>query len=170
MLTVVIGGSGSGKSAFAESAVLGYGDCKRIYVATMEIFDDECRRKVDRHRRMRQEKNFETIECPTHLEDVSVDKDSVVLVECMSNLLANEMYSNEGRKENVVDIICRGIEKLNAEAKELIVVTNDVFGDGIFYDEDSSDYIKKLGQINCRMGSIADRLYEVTNGIAVKYK
>lgn len=62
---------------------------------------------------MRAEKQFETIECYTNLKAVrlpsaSIDgKDSrgslgqecVVLLECMSNLLANEMYSEDGAKE-----------------------------------------------------------------------
>ena len=35
MLTLVTGGSGSGKSAFAEDRVLSFGDAQRIYIATM---------------------------------------------------------------------------------------------------------------------------------------
>ena len=41
MLTLVTGGSGSGKSAFAEDRVLSFGDAQRIYIATMHPFDEE---------------------------------------------------------------------------------------------------------------------------------
>lgn len=41
MLTLVTGGSGSGKSAFAEDRVLSFGEAKRIYIATMHPFDEE---------------------------------------------------------------------------------------------------------------------------------
>ena len=41
MLTLVTGGSGSGKSAFAEDRVLSCGDAQRIYIATMHPFDEE---------------------------------------------------------------------------------------------------------------------------------
>lgn len=170
MLTVIIGGSGSGKSAFAESKVVEYGNYRRIYIATMEIFDEECRRRVERHQKMRLEKDFETIESPTHLEEVCVDGDSVVLLECMSNLLANEMYSSKGRTLDTVDKICEGVCRINNMSKHMIIVTNDVFGDGIQYDESTQDYIKKLGEINCRLGSMADNIYEVGCGIAVKFK
>ena len=35
MLVVVTGGSGSGKSAFAEDRVLSFGEARRTYIATI---------------------------------------------------------------------------------------------------------------------------------------
>ena len=40
MITLVTGGSGSGKSAYAEEVLTGFGDFPRIYIATMYPFDD----------------------------------------------------------------------------------------------------------------------------------
>lgn len=170
MLALIIGGSGSGKSAFAEQKALSCGDYRRVYIATMEIFDEESRKRVKRHRQMRAAKNFETIECPTHLENVTVNCDNVVLLECMSNLVANEMFSPSGRPKNVVDIICRGIETLNNSCRSLIVVTNDVFADGITYDENTDNYMRKLGEINCRIAAMADEVYEARAGIPTMIK
>ena len=53
MLVVVTGGSGSGKSAFAEETVLSLGEARRIYIATMQAFDEESHRRIRRHRHMR---------------------------------------------------------------------------------------------------------------------
>lgn len=61
MITLVTGGSGSGKSAFAEDVLTGFGDGDRIYIATMYPFDEESKKRVERHRRMRAEKKFTTI-------------------------------------------------------------------------------------------------------------
>ena len=65
MMVLVIGGSGSGKSDFAEreACLLGgeHGG-QKYYVAAMRVFDDEGRQKVDRHQRMRSGKGFVTIE------------------------------------------------------------------------------------------------------------
>ena len=41
MLTLVLGGSASGKSAYAESLVL-HSALPRYYLATMQVWDDEC--------------------------------------------------------------------------------------------------------------------------------
>ena len=87
MITLIIGGSGSGKSAYAEQVVMDFGDRDRIYIATMFPFDEESRRRIDRHRRMRAEKNFTTIECYTGLKTVEIPEGACVLLECMSNLM-----------------------------------------------------------------------------------
>ena len=50
MMILVTGGSGSGKSAFAEETVLSLGEARRIYIATMQAFDEESHRRIRRHR------------------------------------------------------------------------------------------------------------------------
>ena len=70
MLVVVTGGSGSGKSAFAEETVLSLGEARRIYIATMQAFDEESHRRIRRHRHMRAGKGFETIERYTELDEL----------------------------------------------------------------------------------------------------
>lgn len=57
MMTLILGGSGSGKSAYAEDYLLrAAGDKKKYYIATMQIRDAEMQAKVDRHHRLRQGK------------------------------------------------------------------------------------------------------------------
>ena len=72
MLHLITGGSGSGKSAFAEQCILNLGEAPRIYIATMYPFDEESRRRIARHREMRREKRFTTIECFTGLSGVQI--------------------------------------------------------------------------------------------------
>ena len=84
MFVTVTGGSGSGKSAFAEEQILKFPEKNRLYIATMVCFDEESRQRVKRHRKMRKEKHFDTLECPTDLVHVRIPKDTAVLLECMS--------------------------------------------------------------------------------------
>ena len=72
MLVVVTGGSGSGKSAFAEETILSLGEARRIYIATMQAFDEESHRRIRRHRHMRAGKGFETIERYTELNELLI--------------------------------------------------------------------------------------------------
>ena len=67
MMILVTGGSGSGKSAFAEDCIVAFGNARRIYIATMYPFDEESRKRVKRHQAMRQGKGFDTLECYTGL-------------------------------------------------------------------------------------------------------
>lgn len=165
MLIVVTGGSGSGKSAYAEGLVLEQGDQRRIYVATMRPWDEECRKKIEKHRRMRAEKQFETIECYQDLHQLEVEAGSVVLLECMSNLAANEFFRQEGGRDKARERILNGIEHLQKQAKAFIIVTNEVFSDGGTYDEETRAYRKLLGSINQELAHMADQVVEVVYGI-----
>ncbi len=167
MLTLIIGGSGSGKSAFAEEKVISYGQRKRFYIATMEIFDEESKKRVEKHRRMRADKQFETIECPVRLEDVKLPEGSAVLLECMSNLVANEMFSPEGRRSDTAEIILNGVRQVKERAEHMVIVTNSVFSDGCEYDAGTMDYLACLGKVNEGIAKIADQVFEVVCGIPV---
>ena len=50
MMHLITGGSGSGKSAYAERQVMEAGEKKRIYVATMMPYGEEGKMRVKRHR------------------------------------------------------------------------------------------------------------------------
>lgn len=167
LLYVVTGGSGSGKSAYAEDCIVELGDGARIYIATMYPFDEESRQRIARHRDMRKEKQFTTIECYTGLEHVRVPKGANVLLECMSNLVANEIYQDSGAKGDVVDAILRGIDVICDQASNLVVVTNEIFSDGIDYGEETTQYQEYLGQINVILGKKADLVTEVVFGIPI---
>ena len=175
MLTLVTGGSGSGKSAFAEDRVLSFGEGKRIYIATMHPFDEESHKRIERHRKMRAGKGFETVECYTGLKNAVLPGESgkcVVLLECMSNLAANEMFSREQPvdRETVIAKILQGIEVLRKQADPLVIVTNNVFEDGIAYDSATIEYIEALGRVNERLAAEADEVVEVVAGIPQRIK
>ena len=100
MLHIVYGGSASGKSSYAESIAMSLqGDGRLLYIATMYPYtwntteiDPEMTQRIERHRAMRADKGFDTVECYRHVEHIMAKRQDVLLLECMSNLLANEMY------------------------------------------------------------------------------
>ena len=100
MLHIVYGGSASGKSSYAESLAMSLqGDGRLLYIATMYPYkwntteiDPETMQRIERHRAMRADKGFDTVECYRHVEHIVAKRQDVLLLECMSNLLANEMY------------------------------------------------------------------------------
>lgn len=171
MLTLVLGGSASGKSEYAEQLAVAAG-APRFYIATMEPFDEECRRRIGRHRRMRAEKGFETIERYTGLEGLDLPRRGVVLLECMSNLAANEMYAPAGAGEQgALAAILRGVERLERQAAHLVVVSNDVFADGAAqYDVSTRRWLHLLGQVNSRLAARAAGVCEVVCGIPLWHK
>ena len=170
MMTVVTGGSGSGKSAFAEDKIVSFGPAKRIYIATMHPYDEESHKRVARHQKMRAGKGFETVECYTGLKNLDFPENAVVLLECMSNLVANEMYDPSGAGENAEESILAGIHKLQKVSDDLVVVTNEVFSDSMTDNPEMEEYLKLLGKLNLRMGEMADLVTEIVYGIPVERK
>ena len=170
MFLLVSGGSASGKSELAESLVLRLGE-KRLYIATMQPFDQECERRIQRHRQMRAAKNFETAEVYTGLSQRDFSgKYQVALLECMSNLLANEMYSPDGCGDRCVAEILEGVGKLRESVPHLVVVTNEVFGDGLAYDESTCQYLARLGKLNALLAREADTVVESVASVPVLHK
>lgn len=170
MFLLVSGGSASGKSELAETLVMRLGE-RRLYIATMEPFDAECERRIERHRQMRKEKKFETAEVYTGLKHRDFSgKYDVVLLECMSNLLANEMYSSAGSQDRCTEEILEGIEHLRNSVPNLVVVTNEVFADTMEYDESTLLYIQRLGLLNKRMAQMADTVVESVASVPVVHK
>ena len=109
-MTLVLGGAASGKSEYAESLVLRTTG-PRYYLATMQVWDAECAARVEKHRKMRAAKQFETVECPLHLGNVSLPARGTALLEDLGNLAANELYDPAGAGENAAKAILHGLEK-----------------------------------------------------------
>lgn len=172
MMIVVTGGSGSGKSAYAEKQILQFGEMSRYYIATMENRDAESQKRVDRHRAMRADKKFVTVECPYDLQEIQLEKAGAVLLECMSNLVANELFVKDGmaHMEQTVEKIVKGIQRLKAQCRHFVVVTNEVFSDGLQYDEWTGEYIRCLGMVNQHLSELADQVVEVVYTIPVMQK
>ena len=176
MMTLIIGGSGSGKSAYAEDYMVSISeDRKKYYIATMQIYDEEGKRKVERHRMLRGGKGFSTIEQPVDIGKAAEKmeaEDRTALLECGSNLTANEMFSGEvpGTEEAITEKIVGGIAVLNRELTHLVIVSNNGFEDGNVYDKTTMAYIRAMGRINQKLAEMADEVVEVVVGIPIVIK
>ncbi len=170
MMAVVTGGSGSGKSAFAEDKILSLGQGKRFYIATMHPYDEESYKRVERHRKMRAGKGFETVECYTGLKDLDFPEDAIVLLECMSNLAANEMFEENGAGADTAEAVLEGVTKLKSRVRHLVIVTNEIFSEAASYEGDTVRYQEYLGKINQKLGEMADQVVEVVYGIPIWHK
>ena len=91
MMVVVTGASGSGKSEYAEGVAVklaGKGDL--YYLATMRVYGEEGVRRVERHRKLRAGKGFQTAECPVKVDEAFAQV-------CMSESLEQTCDISHGR-------------------------------------------------------------------------
>ncbi len=173
MMHLITGGSASGKSVYAEDLAVRAGR-ERFYIATMRPFGEEGMERVRKHRSMREGKGFVTVECCRDLCQVQTGsgayKERVILLECMSNLVANELFEAGGKDEEICQRIWEGIRHLQKQAENLMIVTNEIFSDGLGYDSETLRYIRLLAMVNQRLVQAADQVTEVVYGIPVPVK
>ena len=165
MIALVIGGSGSGKSAYAEKLVKQISENNRVYIATMRVWDHESEIRVARHRSQRNELGFETIECPIRLDGIEIPEDATVLLEDIPNLVANEMFDENGDVSRIIP----ALQKLARSCKNLIIVTGNVFAEGGEYAPETQEYMRLLSEVNAAAAQIADCGVEVVYTIPVPF-
>ena len=173
MMHVVTGGSGSGKSVYAEEWLLEQETGPYLYVATMIPYGEESQIKIQKHRMQRRGKGFDTKECYRDMKSMDVPDNRGILLECVSNLLANELYTEEGimnAPEDVRKKVIEGIIHLKDCTSRLAVVTNEIHSDVQDYSDETKTYIRLLGQINQELASMADKVTEVVYGIPLQIK
>ena len=178
MTVLVIGTADSGKSALAEDLAMQTGDSRRYYLATMKVCDNEGRKRVKKHRKMREGKGFVTIERQCALsgivDDIVKPGEVTVLLECVSNLVGNVLHDRPDRimhlksdgsgKSAFADEVADDIAELAAKVRNLIIVTNEyAMEDG--YDEETRLYVELLGIVNGRLRDIADRTFDLRGNI-----
>lgn len=172
MVILIIGTPSSGKSALAEKLTLELAqNTKKYYIATMIPYGEEGQKRVEKHRNMRMGKGFETIEKPTSI-GMLIDNDLLCkpctcLLECVSNLVGNEMYDEVNKNlddEAVKNLIVESIRKLAGGVDNLVIVTNRFPKEMDGYDDETRCYVNLTDVVNSQLSQIADRIYEHEEG------
>ena len=149
-IQLILGPNNSGKSLLAEKLVVETKNLYRIYLATMIPQTQENNQRIQKHILQREGKGFTTIEEPWNIHSLDIPKDSVILLEDASNLLANGIFIHHS---NVEECYQRIITLANA-CQKLIIVNIDGLTVGN-YDEETNNYIFQLNQLNQMLESIA---------------
>jgi adenosylcobinamide kinase/adenosylcobinamide-phosphate guanylyltransferase len=127
-------------------------------------YGSEGRERIEKHRRMRAGKGFITVEAPYDICD-AVEKcskengfelgDMTVLLECVSNLVANELFEKHADRDGMLDRLSRDISRLADMADNLVIVSNHFQVEDSF-DEETRMYAETLDILNERLSKIAD--------------
>ncbi len=200
MLIFIYGGSASGKSSYAQKRLCelaesygaertygslseraGHPECTKggsqpdkTYLATMIDDGQEAKERIAAHRKNRENMGFTTVECPRHIGAAAKMCGRFVLLEAISNLLANEMFAEEVSErldtKDSAERILSDVARLHQAAEVLVVVSDDIFADGTVYDEATECYRRTLGRLHRRIAAEADKVVEVVCGIPVMRK
>lgn len=177
---LILGGTRSGKSEFAERTAAGLGG-PVTYIATMSAGDPEMARRAAAHRERRPD-GWATVE-ETHQVSRVVgqvgDRPGVLLVDCLTGWISNLLLDPDlpgpgaGDPEKEEYILSR-IEDLAAAAKSsrahVLVVSNEV-GLGLVPPYPLGRLFRDIaGRANRLLAEAADEVYLVVAGLALEIK
>ncbi len=159
-LILIAGPNDSGKSAFAED-LIARSQGERYYIATMIPKTEENRVRIRRHRQRRAGLGFHTLEVPGRLSGLSLSPGAAVLLEDVSNLLANVQFNEHGSADAVFeDILC-----LAGRCEMLAAVTISGLEPEAYTDAETAGYVAGLRRLNGRLLEAADAAVEMENGV-----
>ena len=173
-ITLITGGSRSGKSAFAQRLAEEQAG-SRLFIATCPVTDREMEIRILRHIQDRQKGNWDTVEEPVDLAGQlrSAARYETVLIDCLTLWLNNLMYETSQKvkvldEDRVQEITERLIHAASEHPGEVIMVTNEV-GQGIVPENKTARLYRDLiGRCNQCVGVAADQVYLVSCGIPVQ--
>lgn len=166
MLALILGGSASGKSEYAERLVMKQSG-RHIYLATMVPWGQESRERVEKHRLSRKGRGFQTVERYVDLSHLMLPLPASVLLEDLGNLVANELFHPDG---GGVEAVQSGLLHLEEICDNITVVSNDIFSDGQRYVDDTHRYLKVLAGIHRSLAARADLVIESVCGLPDVWK
>ena len=177
MKVLVVGGSASGKSAYAEDFACSLSPI-RTYLATMSPLGAEAQERIGRHRAQRASKGFVTVErngsslLPVDGGETGVRK-GVVLLEDLGNLVANALFGQDGVEDDPAFVVGRleqEVLDLARSYEHVVVVGNEVGSEGASAFAGTRMWVCALGELSCRLASNFDMVVEVSAGVACVVK
>lgn len=166
-LILILGENGSGKSLYAEALVRRAPLARRLYVATMQPYGDEGRRRVEKHRAQRAGDGYETLEIPRYIGALPARPDTVVLLEDVSNLVANTLFDpvEPGGDSAALD----EIERLRGRCGALVAVSVRM-PDAEGFTDETKDYIQAMDRVNAALAARATAVAALRAGAPVVTK
>jgi adenosylcobinamide kinase / adenosylcobinamide-phosphate guanylyltransferase len=180
---MVLGGSSSGKSSYAENLARKMQekyDCQVYYLATGTIWDEEFASRVEKHRQRRPD-DWQTVEEPCDLAgvfNIIEDHFAIVMVDGVGTWLSNMMCRqsgenfewNEAKEKSSLHAVLNFIDHWDRFNGIIIMVADEV-GMEIVPEYYQARIFRDLnGQVNQILARKSSRVYFVAAGIPICLK
>ena len=172
MVTLITGGSRSGKSTHAISlATADATNPRRCFIATAEALDDEMRARIAHHRATRPPE-FVTIEAPLDLEATIVALEArtdVAVLDCLTLWVSNLIGA--GLEDGAILARADSFAAALRRASFQIIVVTDEVGWGIVPDHPIARRFRDLlGWTNQKVAQLADEVLLMAAGYPLRLK
>lgn len=167
MLYYITGGERSGKSRYAQHLALQLSETP-YYLATSRVWDDDHRKRIDRHIADRDER-WTSIEEEKEISKV-IKKDSVVVIDCVTLWLTNYYMDTKNDVQLSLSQAKAEFAKLLDINATIIIISNEI-GMGVHATTEVGRKFTELqGWMNQHIASHADKAILMISGIPVEIK
>lgn len=166
-ITLITGGQRSGKSSFAEKMALSL-NANPVYMATSRVWDEEHRKRIERHRKNRGPEwiNIE--------EDKILSKhnlaEKTVLIDCITLWATNFFFDLNSDVEASLSALKEEFDTFTSLEAHFIFVTNEIGMGEMSQNELQRKFADLQGWFNQYVASRADEVYLMVSGIPMKIK
>ena len=168
MIIFISGGCKNGKTKLGlDLGIKLSRNCKRYYLATMIPFDTEDNVRVKRHQEERKNLGFISIEKGTDIGNIPLDNKGVIVLDALTSLLLNETFKaeKEGITYDIAKKICLDLDIIFNNYKDVIVISDFIYSDGVIYNEYTENFKKALACIDKYVANKANIVIERVLGI-----
>lgn len=173
MKHLVLGGTRSGKSRYAEEIACATGK-KLIYIATAQALDEEMENRIIHHQLSRNSENktsqWETIEEPLALAAVIknyANENTCILVDCLTLWLTNILLAGEAVFQKERDNFLAALPQL---AGDIILVSNEVGMGIVAADPLSRQFVDEAGRLHQALAKTCGKVTLVVAGLPMAIK
>ena len=169
-ITLILGGSRSGKSKFAVRLAKAQGR-KIAFIATAEAKDPEMQKRIAWHKKSRP-RQWQTFEEPLKVANLLKkigNQFDYVIIDCLTLLVSNLFLKGYTQKPILQEIkrICLILNKLRSKT---IIISNEV-GLGIVPENKlARDFRDIAGKVNQIIAKKAEQVFLMTAGLPLRLK
>ena len=166
-IILITGGQRSGKSGYAEKTALALSR-QPVYMATSRIWDEEFRKRVERHRSNRGPQ-WTNIEEDKHLGRHDV-KGRTVVIDCVTLWCTNFFFDLGSDVGKALEAVKKEFDEFTAQDAVFIFVTNEIGSGGVAGNKLQRQFTDLQGWVNQYIASRADQVIWMVSGIPVIIK
>ena len=166
-IVLVTGGQRSGKSDYAQQLALQLSE-RPVYLATSRIWDEEFRRRIERHQRQRGPQ-WTNIEEEKFLSRHLLENRTIV-IDCLTLWTTNFFFDNDSDVKKSLEELKSEFDRFTGQTATFIFVTNEIGLGGISENPVQRRFTDLQGWINQYVASQADEVVLMVAGIPLKIK
>ncbi|MEG1585700.1 MAG: bifunctional adenosylcobinamide kinase/adenosylcobinamide-phosphate guanylyltransferase [Bacteroidales bacterium] len=166
-ITLITGGQRSGKSSYAMRLALSESDCP-VYLATSRIWDDEHRRRIERHQAERRT-GWDNREQEKYLSLEKVNGCTIV-IDCVTLWCTNFFFDLESDVDKALEALQDEFCRFVTQDAHFIFVTNEIGLGGVSENQLQRRFTDLQGWMNQYIARHADEVILMVSGIPVTIK